>query len=762
MPLVGFNRRRFISVLLVCLMICLPALGESPDASMASETESLTEAYSEVDVEAGSLADGGTVFNGNGEDAILVESSGASELPGSSGSGEEQQDADPVFSPDGEQADTASDGTETVNSTGTETIEGTGDSTGTETVAGTGDNAGTETVAGTGDSTGTETVEGTGDHSGTENGDTGDQAGTEHAGDDEGSESGEEQEEDGYETRFIYEWDEDYAVCTATRLTLDAEDQVIDQVSQSVESKSKTTKPTCEKDGLVIYTAQFDAPFETQTAEISNKPALGHTWEADGKVAATCVEKGYTKYHCTREGCGATKRDDYTNTDSSAHLWKAGKTVAPTCVSKGYTVFTCSRKGCDAQKKDDWVDIDPEAHSWGKGVKVAPTCVTEGYTNYVCKNEGCGAEKRDHIKEPVPDAHVWVEDDTVAPTCVEKGYTVFHCSNPGCDAIKQDKWKNANPKDHLWTEDEVVLPTCVEKGYTSYRCINPGCDAVKQDHWVKPDTNAHVWIADDTVPPTCVEKGYTHYYCANPGCDETMKGNWLLPIPDGHVWKLEETVEPTCVSEGYTVYRCANFGCEETKKDNLKDAVPNDHRWNEGVVSRTPTCTEQGVKTFTCLACGATMSGMLPAAGHLMEEVFDGEEADENGLIYHVRREQCRRCNQVFETREGLTQEQTGKAYETLIVPSSQDSTIVRVKAEGEFTGEESDEDLLGRVTVQVKKKTYSSYVLSLDWQEDGTPCLAIVYTDQKGLKNGDKVTVTYTSPEGWSSTYTYEYRKSK
>ena len=388
------------------------------------------------------------------------------------------------------------------------------------------------------------------------------------------------------------------------------------------------------------------------------------------------MEKGYTKYHCTREGCGATKRDDYTNTDSSAHLWKAGKTVAPTCVSKGYTVFTCSRKGCDAQKKDDWVDIDPEAHSWGKGVKVAPTCVTEGYTNYVCKNEGCGAEKRDHIKEPVPDAHVWVEDDTVAPTCVEKGYT--------------------------------------------------------------------------------------HYYCANPGCDETMKGNWLLPIPDGHVWKLEETVEPTCVSEGYTVYRCANFGCEETKKDNLKDAVPNDHRWNEGVVSRTPTCTEQGVKTFTCLACGATMSGMLPAAGHLMEEVFDGEEADENGLIYHVRREQCRRCNQVFETREGLTQEQTGKAYETLIVPSSQDSTIVRVKAEGEFTGEESDEDLLGRVTVQVKKKTYSSYVLSLDWQEDGTPCLAIVYTDQKGLKNGDKVTVTYTSPEGWSSTYTYEYRKSK
>lgn len=39
------------------------------------------------------------------------------------------------------------------------------------------------------------------------------------------------------------------------------------------------------------------------------------------------------------------------------------------------------------------------------------------------------------------------------------------------------------------------------------------------------------------------------------------------------------------------------------------------HTWNAGVVTKEPTCTEAGVKTFTC-SCGATYTEDIPAKGH--------------------------------------------------------------------------------------------------------------------------------------------------
>lgn len=40
------------------------------------------------------------------------------------------------------------------------------------------------------------------------------------------------------------------------------------------------------------------------------------------------------------------------------------------------------------------------------------------------------------------------------------------------------------------------------------------------------------------------------------------------------------------------------------------------HTWNAGVVTKEPTCTEAGVKTYTCTTCGATKTEEIPATGH--------------------------------------------------------------------------------------------------------------------------------------------------
>ena len=41
-----------------------------------------------------------------------------------------------------------------------------------------------------------------------------------------------------------------------------------------------------------------------------------------------------------------------------------------------------------------------------------------------------------------------------------------------------------------------------------------------------------------------------------------------------------------------------------------------EHKWDDGKVTKEPTCTEKGEKTFTCTECGATKVEEVPAKGH--------------------------------------------------------------------------------------------------------------------------------------------------
>ena len=41
-----------------------------------------------------------------------------------------------------------------------------------------------------------------------------------------------------------------------------------------------------------------------------------------------------------------------------------------------------------------------------------------------------------------------------------------------------------------------------------------------------------------------------------------------------------------------------------------------EHTWNEGVVTKEPTCTADGVHTFTCSVCGDTRTEAIKALGH--------------------------------------------------------------------------------------------------------------------------------------------------
>ena len=67
---------------------------------------------------------------------------------------------------------------------------------------------------------------------------------------------------------------------------------------------------------------------------------------------------------------------------------------------------------------------------------------------------------------------------------------------------------------------------------------------------------------------------------------------------------------PTCTEKGYTTHTCS---CGDSYVDTYTDALG--HAWDNGKVTKEPTETETGVKTFTCTRCGETRTETIPATG---------------------------------------------------------------------------------------------------------------------------------------------------
>ena len=67
---------------------------------------------------------------------------------------------------------------------------------------------------------------------------------------------------------------------------------------------------------------------------------------------------------------------------------------------------------------------------------------------------------------------------------------------------------------------------------------------------------------------------------------------------------------PTCTAKGYTTHTCA---CGDSYVDTYTDALG--HAWDSGKVTKQPTETETGIRTFTCTRCGETKTETIPATG---------------------------------------------------------------------------------------------------------------------------------------------------
>ena len=397
----------------------------------------------------------------------------------------------------------------------------------------------------------------------------------------------------------------------------------IDALDHDMDEGLVTKDPTCTEAGVKTYTCKRGCG-HTETETVL---ALGHDLKDQEGRAATCTEAGYTAYKaCVRceyiEGKDTIGALGHTNEKISA--------VKPGCETTGLTEgVRCSvcKEILVAQ-----TTVPANGHTGNSVVTdKAPTCTEEGLQHGVC--DVCGEDMEDKVIPAL--GHNEVIDDAVAPTCTEGGLTAGkHCSV--CNAVTEEQ-KEVAARGHDMDAGVITTqPTCTDAGVKTYTCKR-GCGHTTT---ASVDATGHNLIDKVGKAATCTDDGYTAYKACTK-CDH-IEGKAVIGAVGHDMDAGVITTQPTCTSEGVKTYTCKRE-CGYTTTESVSVI---DHDMDDGVITVAPTCTGEGVKTYTCKSgCGYTTTETVDAVGHdLIDKVGKAATCTDDGYTAYKA---CTKCDHI-------------------------------------------------------------------------------------------------------------------
>ena len=461
-------------------------------------------------------------------------------------------------------------------------------------------------------------------------------------------------------------WDGDMATATMTceraGCASDCEGHVVAESKQG--TFVEDTSASCESCNKGHYEVTFtDTRLgSAQTAANSvdgSDPATDHDWEvtvtwdgASATATGTCKNDGS---HIINE----TKEASYVkDTDATCHSYETGHYEV---------VFNNTALGSaqtDANSVENTAAGKPE-HTYSKveyewdGVEA---CVAEKH----CTNDGCD-------EEIVENGTISYEVITPA-TCTEDGVGRYTASFDTLGSTTYDVEIPASGHD-----DESIggkAATCNEDGYKEcYYCTR--CEQYFEDEAgtkLIGDADAYeAWkvnagklakedvehipanaVKENVVAATCTEEGSYDLvvYCSF--CGEKLSSEHVTVQATGHTPEEavnKNVVAATCTEAGShdEVVYCSVCGEELSRVHVVDEALG--HDWGEGVVTKEATCTEDGIKTYTCSHCDETKTEAIPATGHnygdLIAEVAATTEKE--GMKAHYY---CADCDKYFDANK--------------------------------------------------------------------------------------------------------------
>ncbi len=197
----------------------------------------------------------------------------------------------------------------------------------------------------------------------------------------------------------------------------------------------------------------------------------------------------------------------------------------------------------------------------------------------------------------------------------------------------------------LWVRNDAVnngLPFICRNHAFAYQDNGDGTHKVSCTLCGTSSGEEHKVVTDEAVSPGCTATGRTEgSHCDL--CNAVLVAQETIPAT-GHSYDHKVTTGATCTDPGVRTYTCNTCGHSYTET-----IVPDGHSYTSEITAPA-TCTAEGVKTFTCGNCGHSYKEAIPTTGHTV--VTDKAVAPTclgSGL---TEGEHCSVCNAVLVAQQ--------------------------------------------------------------------------------------------------------------
>ena len=177
---------------------------------------------------------------------------------------------------------------------------------------------------------------------------------------------------------------------------------------------------------------------------------------------------------------------------------------------------------------------------------------------------------------------------------------------------------------------------------TPATCVSKAVCSVCSETFGEVDATNHVHTTvKNRKEATCTQTGYAgDTYCTD--CDKLLStGKELAAL--GHDYKATVTKQPTTTEEGVRTYTCTR--CSSSYTESIAKLPEEQHTHNyTGSITKEATCTEAGVRTYTC-SCGDSYTENIPATGHsYVSKVTKAATTTEEGIMTYT----CSKCGHSY------------------------------------------------------------------------------------------------------------------
>ena len=238
-------------------------------------------------------------------------------------------------------------------------------------------------------------------------------------------------------------------------------------------------------------------------------------------------------------------------------------------------------------------------------------CVTKtfgylkNYASYIKCNR-CGSSSNS--------VGVFVSMNTTSQTPKQK-YTLLFDGNGGSGSMSNQV---------VTMGDKFALPSCTFKR-EGYRCIGWNVCRNADKTWY---VAKHGWLTQQQITEQKLEKKlyandssaqYVFDSSWTQGCSTvstyTFHAVWEQ-LPHEHNYVRQER-PATCTQDGFVKYVCA---CGSSYNEAVYPALG--HDWDSGTVTKEPTATETGVRTYACTRCNETKTESIPVVSVDVTQMF--------------------------------------------------------------------------------------------------------------------------------------------